>query len=79
MTDSDTGPNPGVEVRRTQPDRSQTGSGWIGLRANGDYTVTGVTRRPAALRSRRGAGAGVRRPALMAWRREGAMSRRREV
>ncbi|HYD70208.1 hypothetical protein [Azospirillum sp.] len=30
------------DVRRTHPDRDQTGRGWIGLRANGDYVVTGV-------------------------------------
>jgi hypothetical protein len=69
VTDTDSGPNPGIEVRRTQPDRSQTGSGWIGLRANGDYTVTGVTDVPllpvgAVL-------ALVLGGLLMAWRREG--------
>ncbi|WP_391349063.1 hypothetical protein [Azospirillum sp. A23] len=69
VTDTDSGPNPGIDVRRTQPDRSQTGSGWIGLRANGDYTVTGVTDVPllpvgAVL-------ALVLGGLLMAWRREG--------
>ena len=69
VTDTDSGPNPGIEVRRTQADRSQSGSGWIGLRANGDYTVTGVTEVPllpvgAVL-------ALVLGGLLMAWRREG--------
>ena len=69
ITDTDSGPNPGIEVRRTQADRSQSGSGWIGLRANGDYTVTGVTEVPllpvgAVL-------ALVLGGLLMAWRREG--------
>ncbi len=34
------------EVRRTRPDRAQTGPGWIGLRANGDYVVAGVSETP---------------------------------
>ncbi|MBP2229009.1 hypothetical protein J2847_002301 [Azospirillum agricola] len=69
ITDTVTGPRPGVEIRRTRPDRDQTGSGWIGLRANGDFTVTGVTDMPllpvgAVLALVLGA-------MLMAWRREG--------
>lgn len=31
------------QVRRTAPGRNAAGSGWIGLRANGDYTVIGVS------------------------------------
>jgi hypothetical protein len=34
------------DVRRTQPDRDQSGRTWIGLRANGDHVVTGVTDAP---------------------------------
>ncbi|MBP2298470.1 glutamine amidotransferase [Azospirillum picis] len=69
ITDTDAGPNPGVQVRRTQAGHSQNGNGWIGLRANGDYTVTGVTDVPllpvgAVL-------ALVLGGMLMAWRREG--------
>lgn len=30
------------EIRHVDPDRALTGSGFIGLRANGDYAVTGV-------------------------------------
>ena len=30
-------------LRRTEPDRPASGSGWIGLRENGDYVVTGVS------------------------------------
>ncbi|MBI1206642.1 MAG: hypothetical protein GC191_05050 [Azospirillum sp.] len=36
----------GVELRRTRADRSQSGRDWIGLRANGDYVVTGITDTP---------------------------------
>jgi hypothetical protein len=36
----------GLDVRRTRPDRPQTGSDWIGLRANGDHVVSGVTDTP---------------------------------
>lgn len=69
ITDSDHGPRPGIEVRRTRADRSQTGDGWLGLRANGEYTVTGVTDVPllpvgAVLALSLGA-------LLLAWRREG--------
>jgi hypothetical protein len=59
----------GVEVRRTDPDRDQTGRGWIGLRANGDYIVTGVSDMPllpAGLVLLLVLGA-----LLVAWRREG--------
>jgi len=60
----------GLVVRRSRPDRDASGPGWIGLRANGAYLVTGVTDIPLV-------------PAapllivvlgalLMAWRREGA-------
>ncbi|MGB1006569.1 MAG: hypothetical protein ACPGVX_05300, partial [Thalassobaculaceae bacterium] len=28
-------------LRRTDPNDRQSGAGWIGLRANGDYVVTG--------------------------------------
>jgi hypothetical protein len=39
--------NDGVpDIRRVDPGRSAAGSGWIGLRANGDYTVTGVAETP---------------------------------
>ncbi|HZH27703.1 MAG TPA: hypothetical protein VEY95_11035 [Azospirillaceae bacterium] len=34
------------EVRRTRPERDQSGRNWIGLRANGDYVVTGVNETP---------------------------------
>jgi len=69
IADTADGPRPGVEVRRTRPDREQTGGGWIGLRANGDFTVTGVIDVPllpvgAVLALVLGA-------MLMAWRREG--------
>lgn len=33
-------------LRRTRPDRDQSGSGWLGLRANGDYVVTGINQVP---------------------------------
>jgi len=33
-------------IRRTRPDRAAAGAGWIGLRGNGDYTVTGMTETP---------------------------------
>ncbi len=36
----------GLVVRRPRPDRDQAGPGWIGLRANGAYLVTGVTDTP---------------------------------
>lgn len=34
------------DMRRTAPDRPTGGSGWIGFRANGDYTVTGLRTTP---------------------------------
>ncbi len=46
IVDHQTGPRAGLDVRRTNPDRDQSGPTWIGLRANGDHTVTGVTDTP---------------------------------
>lgn len=44
---ADQDPNRGIEVRRTSPDASaQAGRGWIGLRANGDHVVKGVSEVP---------------------------------
>jgi hypothetical protein len=34
------------ELRRVAPGRDAQGSGWIGLRRNGDHTVTGITALP---------------------------------
>ncbi len=34
------------DLRRTRPDRDQSGRGWIGLRANADYAVRGATNTP---------------------------------
>ena len=34
------------ELRRTQPGRAGAGHGWIGLQANGDYTLKGVEQMP---------------------------------
>jgi hypothetical protein len=34
------------EVRRVSPDRAASGRNWMGLRANGDYTVTGFSEMP---------------------------------
>ena len=34
------------EVRRVSPDRSAAGINWMGFRANGDYTVTGLSEIP---------------------------------
>ena len=58
------------ELRRIKPERSARGRGWLGLRANGDYLVTGVSQIPMlppllvlAL---------VLGGLLIAWRREGA-------
>ena len=58
-----------IDVRRTKPDRAQSGSGWIGLRANGDFVVSGVSDVPllpvaAVLLLALGA-------MIVAWRREG--------
>ncbi|UKJ75467.1 hypothetical protein [Azospirillum brasilense] len=69
ISDTEGGVRPGIDVRRTRPDRTQTGNDWIGLRANGDFTVTGVSEVPllpvgAVLALALGA-------LLMAWRREG--------
>ncbi len=33
-------------IRRVRPDRDAAGSGWLGLRGNGDHVVTGVTQIP---------------------------------
>ncbi len=40
------GPGELPDVRRVEPDRSAGGRGWIGLRANGDYVVTGMQETP---------------------------------
>ncbi|WP_448204329.1 hypothetical protein [Azospirillum sp. sgz302134] len=69
IADSEGGARPGIDVRRTRPDRPQTGDGWIGLRANGDFVVTGVSEVPllpvgTVLALALGA-------LLLAWRREG--------
>jgi hypothetical protein len=58
------------EVRRISPDRTAAGQNWMGLRANGDYTVTGFSEMPllpgiAALLLIIGG-------LLAAWRREGS-------
>ena len=34
------------EVRRVSPDRTAAGKNWMGFRANGDYTVTGLSEIP---------------------------------
>jgi len=34
------------EIRRVSPDRAAAGRNWMGLRANGDYTVTGFSEVP---------------------------------
>jgi hypothetical protein len=57
------------EVRRVAPGRAASGSGWIGVRQNGDYVVTGFRETPllpalAALVLALGL-------LLAAWRREG--------
>ena len=38
---------PEPELRRPSPHQSKAGRSWIGLTANGDYVVTGSSRRPA--------------------------------
>jgi hypothetical protein len=58
------------EIRRVSPDRVAAGRNWMGLRANGDYTVTGFSETPllpgiAALLLIVGG-------LLAAWRREGS-------
>ena len=40
------GPGPLPEIRRVGPGRSAAGHGWLGLRANGAYAVTGVHETP---------------------------------
>ncbi|WP_149539819.1 hypothetical protein [Siccirubricoccus phaeus] len=57
------------ELRRVGPGRDAAGAGWIGLRRNGDHTVTGIAAMPLlppwlALPLTLGL-------ALLAWRREG--------
>ena len=64
------GPTPSLpELRRMAPGRDVAGAGWIGLRRNGDHTVTGISAMPLlpawlALMLVLGA-------AVVAWRREG--------
>jgi hypothetical protein len=58
------------EIRRVAPERAAAGRNWMGLRANGDYTVTGFSETPllpgiAALLLIVGG-------LLAAWRREGS-------
>ena len=40
------GPGTIPEIRRVAPERAASGRGWLGLRANGDYIVTGVHETP---------------------------------
>ncbi len=64
------GASPAIpDLRRVAPGRDVAGAGWIGLRRNGDHTVTGISAMPLlpawlALVLLLGA-------AVMAWRREG--------
>jgi hypothetical protein len=63
------GPGTIPDIRRVGADRSASGRGWLGLRQNGDYVVTGVSETPLlpgilALVLAVGA-------FLLAWRREG--------
>jgi hypothetical protein len=63
------GPGAIPDIRRVAPERGATGRNWLGLRANGDYVVTGLNETPllpavAALILVLGA-------LLVAWRREG--------
>jgi hypothetical protein len=64
------GPEPSLpDLRRVSPGRDTQGSGWIGLRRNGDHTVTGIAALPLlppwlALPLVLGV-------AVLAWRREG--------
>ena len=63
------GENGVPEFRRVDPGRSAAGSGWLGLRANGDYVVTGVAETPllpGALALLLALGL-----LILAWRREG--------
>jgi len=57
------------EIRRVAPERSVAGRGWIGLRANGDYIVRGVTEIP--LLPALGVLLLALGTLLFAWRREG--------
>ncbi len=57
------------DVRQVRPGRDPSGRGWIGLRANADYVVTGVSQAPllpALVVLLVGLGA-----TMLAWRREG--------
>ncbi len=40
------GPGSIPDIRRVAPERAAAGRGWLGLRANGDYIVTGVHETP---------------------------------
>jgi len=40
------GPGAIPDIRRVAPERAAAGRGWLGLRANGDYIVTGVHETP---------------------------------
>ncbi len=58
------------EIRRVRPDRATVGRNWLGLRANGDYVVTGLRQVPlmpplVVLALLLGG-------LILAWRREGA-------
>jgi hypothetical protein len=57
------------DIRQVRPDRDTAGRGWIGLRSNADYVVTGVDQAPllpALVVLLLGLGA-----TMLAWRREG--------
>jgi hypothetical protein len=57
------------DIRRVRPGRQAAGRGWLGLKANGDYTVTGVDEvalLPALLVLAAALGT-----LMLAWRREG--------
>ncbi|HYD99603.1 MAG TPA: hypothetical protein VEH84_09480 [Alphaproteobacteria bacterium] len=58
-----------VELRRVRPGRDMAGNGWIGLRANGDYAVTGL--REVPLWPLAAAGLIALLAMAAAWRREG--------
>jgi len=63
------GPGAVPDIRSVDPDRSAAGRGWIGMRANGDYVVTGMKETPllpGALALLLALGL-----LLLAWRREG--------
>jgi hypothetical protein len=40
------GPGTLPDLRRVAPERNASGHNWLGLRANGDYIVTGVKELP---------------------------------